>query len=420
LYDLYADLGPPFSFFAVTREDGKFGMDDESCGRKMHGPSLRPLQSSKKRTPMKRLCVLMIGVWLGVGTGSAHAQFPWNLNPFRRTAPPPPPAERVSQLLATIKNEVDERKRTLAVEEIRDFDTRQYPEIVSVLADIAQNDPKAGVRAEAVSSLVRIRPVTSTAGQAIAYAAEKDESFRNRVSAQTALVRYRLAGYSSAAAARNDAKPPAQGPGLPSQSQEPPLADRPPVIYHDQTGKVIPPPKNAPGNVAPVANPIIGTPVSNPPGSKLKLPFFSMGSSNPPPSSPAPAMPPQSKGPAPVEPVFRNLDKLPPNPEPGPLLLAPVPSAPPVPSSPPLPVITPLPLITPAVPAISPSAPSVIGPSLDLPPQPINRAPAPSPAPPSPSGPTLGDPSTSAAPMPSGRMEPRPRLVPVVASGVTP
>src|SRR5436190_13918467 len=85
-----------------------------------------------KRTPMKRLCVLMIGVWLGVGTGSAHAQFPWNLNPFRRTAPAPPPAERVSQLLATIKNEADERKRVLAVEEIRDFDTKQYPEIVSV------------------------------------------------------------------------------------------------------------------------------------------------------------------------------------------------------------------------------------------------------------------------------------------------
>src|SRR5437762_8873360 len=76
---------------------------------------------------MKRLCLLVVCVWLGVGAASAQAQFIiWN--PFRKASPPPPPAERVSQLVSTIKSETDERKRTSAVEELRDFDTKVFAE----------------------------------------------------------------------------------------------------------------------------------------------------------------------------------------------------------------------------------------------------------------------------------------------------
>ncbi len=309
---------------------------------------------------MKRLCVLVVCLWLGVGSGAAQAQI--FFNPFKKAAPPPPPAERVSQLIAIIKSDADERKRTQAVEEIRDFDTKAFPEIVPILADIAQNDAKAGVRNEAITSLVRIRPVSAMAGQAIEHAASKDDHWRNRMNAQAALVRYRLAGYSSNMA-RTDAKPPAP----PTTSQEPPLGDRPPIIYHDQTGKVIPAPKNLQG-------PVMGTPTSNP--SAGKQPYAPIGpavrpNGNPPGGVTTPGYPQASPGPVSVEPVFRNLNKPA---EPGPLVFTPAAA----------------PAGVPAIPTANP-----VGPSLDLPPLPVNQTPR-----------------TTTPALPAGRMEPVPRLVP--------
>ena len=278
---------------------------------------------------MKRLCVLLICLWLGMESGSAQAQI--FFNPFRKAPPPPPPAERVGQLVSIIKSDPDERKRTLAVEEIRDFDTKAFPEIVPILADVAQNDAKPGVRAEAVSSLVRIRPVTQIAGQAIEHAAAKDDHWRNRMNAQAALVRYRLAGYSSSAAARNDAKPTA-----PNQSQEPPTNDRPPIIYYDQNGKVIPAPKNVqPPPFAKGGIPVNGTPTSNP-GGKTQQPFAPIGPAGVPQSSFTPSYPnplpqalpaaPLAAAPVSIEPVFRNVNRAPASPEPGPLVFTPTPA----------------------------------------------------------------------------------------------
>lgn len=354
---------------------------------------------------MKRTLILIVAAWLSLGVSSAHAQF--FFNPFRKAPPPVPPAERVGQLVTIVKSDPDERKRTQAVEELRDFDTKSFPQIVDILADIAQNDAKPGVRGEAVSALVRMRPVSPTAGQAIEHVASKDENWRNRMNAQAALVRYRLAGY-SATAARTDTKPPVPGQPPVNQSAEPPLGNPPPIIYHDQTGKVIPAPKNAPPYPFPQAPQVIGTPTSNPANGSGRSPFAPIGSApvtppysvppQPPTSvpqtsqrlappsigQPQPVVQPQPKAPVAIEPTFRNVNRPQPTP-PGPLGLNPLPTPTPIPA-------------VPAPPR---------GPSLELPPLPINPTPAPAPV----QGPSL-DGAVEATPIPAGRMDPSPRLSP--------
>src|SRR5262249_46148288 len=107
------------------------------------------------------------------------------------------PAQRVPELILTVKTDPDERKRAHAAEELRDYDTATFTEIVPVLADVLLHDKKAGVRLEALASLAKIRPSSVTAGQAMEKAATEDEVLRVRLQARTALAKYHLAGYSS-------------------------------------------------------------------------------------------------------------------------------------------------------------------------------------------------------------------------------
>jgi hypothetical protein len=210
-----------------------------------------------------------LAVWAVLGAAPAQAQiFSWN--PFRKSPPPVPPAQRVSQLIVAVRTDTDERKRVAAVEELRNFDTKAFPEIVPVLAEAAEKDTKPAVRAEAVNSLVRIRPVSNIAGQAIEAAAQHDENWRNRMSAQTALVRYRMAGYVAPTPppptpptqnAKTSAPAPKQ-PTLPAQTGEPPLNDAPPIVYYDQFGKRIAAPKEL-GPVIPAPT-VPAVPTSNP------------------------------------------------------------------------------------------------------------------------------------------------------------
>src|SRR4051812_3471523 len=69
------------------------------------------------------------------------------------------PAQRVPELIVTLKTEQDERKRSSAAAELGGYDAATYTEIVPVLIDALQNDPKHGVRMDAASSLGSIRPV---------------------------------------------------------------------------------------------------------------------------------------------------------------------------------------------------------------------------------------------------------------------
>ncbi len=116
---------------------------------------------------------------------------------FFRQKPRVNPSQRVPELIITLKTDSDERKRARAAEELRDFDTTTFAEIVPVLVDALLMDKKSSVRLEALAGLVRIRPVNSLAGQAIEKAASDDESLRVRLTARAGLAKYHLAGYSS-------------------------------------------------------------------------------------------------------------------------------------------------------------------------------------------------------------------------------
>src|SRR5215468_10290732 len=77
------------------------------------------------------------------------------------------PVQRVPELILIVKTDADEKKRAHAAEELRDYDIGTFAEIVPVLADVLRTDKKQSVRVEALNSLIKIRPVTPIAAQAI-------------------------------------------------------------------------------------------------------------------------------------------------------------------------------------------------------------------------------------------------------------
>jgi len=107
------------------------------------------------------------------------------------------PAERIPELIVTIKTEKDESRRVAAAAELREYDTAANPEIVHVLIDVMLNDAKPSVRAEAADSLGKIRPITKEAGWALEQAMAKDASMRVRLQARYALLGYQWNGYES-------------------------------------------------------------------------------------------------------------------------------------------------------------------------------------------------------------------------------
>ncbi len=106
------------------------------------------------------------------------------------------PAERVPQLIVSVKTESDEDKRAAAAKELREYDPAAYPELIPVLIDVLQHDEKPSVRSEAAQSLGKLRPVSREAGWALEQAT-KDSSIRVRLQARTSLMSYRLSGYRS-------------------------------------------------------------------------------------------------------------------------------------------------------------------------------------------------------------------------------
>jgi hypothetical protein len=137
------------------------------------------------------------------------------------------PAQKVQQLLATVKGDGDESKRAAAAEELREFDAGQFPEMVPVLADVVLTDSKVSVRTEAAQTLGKIRPINQQAGWALEQTAAKDNSLRVRLAAKTALMGYYVAGFKGG---KKDQ-------GFPTAGKEPPLAD--PAVK-------LPPPPPAP------------------------------------------------------------------------------------------------------------------------------------------------------------------------------
>lgn len=143
--------------------------------------------------------------------------------------PKPNPNERVVQLIAAIRTEADDHRRAAAAEELRGFDAAKFPEIAPVLLDCALHDKAAGVRAEAVHGLGKIRPISQQVGYALEQIIANDSSVRVQMQARSALLSYRISGYRS----QKNGKPPLL-PG-PMKTEEPPLMDPAPAALPDQS-----------------------------------------------------------------------------------------------------------------------------------------------------------------------------------------
>jgi hypothetical protein len=157
--------------------------------------------------------------------------------------------QRVPELVATVRSDPDERKRTSAVEELRQYDAKAFPEIIPSLVDVLQNDAKAGVRLAALHSLAGFRPVSQQVGEALEKAVANDQSLRVRLQARTTLMTYHLSGYHAA----RKAEAPVTAPTAPKTS-EPPLAVAPPsppvprlIPVAPPTTVSTPPPRMTPG-----------------------------------------------------------------------------------------------------------------------------------------------------------------------------
>jgi hypothetical protein len=149
----------------------------------------------------------------------------WPGIPFFSKHAKPNPAERVPELLNTIKTSQDERNRSSAVEELRQYDPATFPQMIPVLLEILAKDAKPGVRSEAADTLSKLRPVSQQVGKALEQAQSQDPSMRVRMQARYSLLHYHWSGYRSAK--KNEP------PGL--ETNEPPLA-APPVITTTQPG----------------------------------------------------------------------------------------------------------------------------------------------------------------------------------------
>ncbi|HZT82344.1 MAG TPA: HEAT repeat domain-containing protein [Gemmataceae bacterium] len=191
---------------------------------------------------MKRYRCLLVAALLAASVAPAHAGIFGKKNR-------PDPNQRVPELIITVKTDGDEKKRECAAEELRQYDPKQFPDIIPVLVDVLFNDKKPAVRAEAATSLGKIRPISQQVGWALEQAVEKDSSIRVRLAARSALLSYHWAGYHSS-----------KEPPPPPQTKEPPLAPGGPPVspmpmpMQPQPGPRVVPMPNQP------APPVINTP----------------------------------------------------------------------------------------------------------------------------------------------------------------
>ena len=209
---------------------------------------------------------------------------------FGKKPPKPDPAQRVPELVKTVRTDGDENKRAEAVEELRQHDPVTFPEIMPALIEALLNDKKPAVRAEAASTISKLRPVSQAAGDALEQALDKDTSMRVRIQVRSALLQYHWAGY------RQGKK---DEPAAPPTTKEPPLADPKPANPPPLT-----PMKNTepPSTLTPRPLPPIPTPVPAPPPPAAKkneprpLPLGpTIDVPTPPPAPPVPTKPPQQE-----------------------------------------------------------------------------------------------------------------------------
>jgi hypothetical protein len=193
----------------------------------------------------------------------------------------------VPELVNILRTDKDEDHREHAAEELKQYDPGTFPEIVPALMEALRDDKKPTVRAEAASSLGKLRPVSDTVGQALENALSNDPSMRVRMQARSSLLQYHWAGYHSG-------KKPDTPPSL--TGKEPPVADPgkyPPAINTSRSGTEGP-------RLSPVPAPAGRYPTPPPPPIK-PAPSTPLGGPGLP-VSPTPISPPASVSPAPLPP----------------------------------------------------------------------------------------------------------------------
>src|SRR5262245_18659217 len=129
----------------------------------------------------------LLGFLLLVSTGDhAHAGI------FGNKKPKGNEAERIAELLSTLKDNPSATKRAEAAEELRNFDGKEFPEITPALVDALQKDSSSSVRAQSAESLGKLKPASHDAAQALDQAVDQDKSFMVRFKARTARLGYRV------------------------------------------------------------------------------------------------------------------------------------------------------------------------------------------------------------------------------------
>jgi HEAT repeats len=178
----------------------------------------------------------------------------------------PSPAERVSQLLLTVRTDSSDSKRASAAKELREFDPNAFPEIVPVLIEVLKHDQKAAVRAEAAQTLGKLRPISQEAGTALEEATS-DPSWRVRWQARPALRAYRSNGYRGPTMVEETA--PATGQQSTSFAPPAPSVKRGFLSPAGKTGPTFVPNETPP---PPLADPLPITPASKPVPKNISTP----------------------------------------------------------------------------------------------------------------------------------------------------
>lgn len=234
---------------------------------------------------MNRSRLFLTAVWLGVLPWSAQGGIIFGKQ--EKVYGP----DRVAALIATMKSDRNDSKRSSAAEELRRVDPSANSQVIPALVETALGDQKAGVRLEALQSLSKLRPVSTQAGWALEQAVSNDPSMVNRVRARTILWQYHLSGYRAGGASSRvvsgselpyiPGEPPLANPGTPAKPQvimekpqpvqQAPMSSWPRRVQGTTVGRPIPSPTAAP-RMPTTAEPPLYQPPAAPVGPDLTFP----------------------------------------------------------------------------------------------------------------------------------------------------
>lgn len=103
----------------------------------------------------------------------------------------PTPADRVEQLLHSLQEDRKEDLRAKAAEELLEFSSQEFPEIVPALTNALVRDNSPSVRKVIIKTLADVKPPTHEIKDALEQAVKQDKSWTVRQTARWASWRYK-------------------------------------------------------------------------------------------------------------------------------------------------------------------------------------------------------------------------------------